>query len=214
MKKLLILTVLFAGFLQTAKAQALFKNDVLFDVYYGYATPGIPLRLVKELDGQTNAANKPYNPTTSIFGPIGLRAQYMVAESFGLGIDVSYEQKIGTWQSSNISYDADFNPIYSDTLGKYEVQKLKVMIRGAWEFVNTDKFTMNWANSIGYKAGGRTFFTGSADSVDLSISGKLFPVAIRSALGVRFFFTENIALNAELGIFGGGLLTGGITYKL
>jgi len=87
------------------------------------------------------------------------------------------------------------------------------MIRGSWEFVNTERFNMNWANSIGYKAGKRTFID-PEDDLGLSFSSGLVPVAIRSALGARFFLTPNIALNTEIGIFGGGLLVGGLTYKL
>jgi hypothetical protein len=221
MKKLLILTVIFAGFMQTAKAQALFKNDVLFEAYYGYATPGIILAAINTLDGETNSNGKPYDPKTSVLGPIGLRVQYMASESFGIGLDVNFEQKTGTWQSASLTYDSDGflvtdnngDYVYADGEGKYQVTKLKVMVRGAWEFVNTDKFTMNWANSIGYKAGGRTL-EDTAGDLGVSFSGNLVPVAIRSALGARFFFTENVALNAEVGLFGGGLLTGGITYKL
>jgi len=223
MKKIFTLTALFIAITFIAKAQisteqndegkALYDNDVLFDVYYGYAIPGVFLASINALEGGTNYAGNPYSPKTSVLGPVGLRVQYMVSNSFGIGIDANYEQKTGTWQGSEYQTDENGNGYYVDSEGKYQVTKLKVMIRGSWEFVNTERFNMNWANSIGYKAGKRTFID-PEDDLGLSFSSGLVPVAIRSALGARFFLTPNIALNTEIGIFGGGLLVGGLTYKL
>ena len=46
------------------------------------------------------------------------------------------------------------------------------------------------------------------------ITGGVTPLAFRSALGFRFFFTDNIGLVTEFGAFGGGTIVGGLSVKL
>ena len=202
---------------------ALLKNDVIFEAYYGYAIPGVVLAEINNLSnaGWSNSAGAPYTSKTSVLGPIGLRVQYMATDNIGIGLDVNYEQKTGSWESLNIQYDENGNIVYDDnynlvlanTAGDFEVWKLKVMARLSWEIINTERFTLNWANSIGFKAGGRTL-NDPADDLLLAGEGDVFPIAIRSAFGARFFFTEHIALNTEAGLFGGGLIVAGLSYRL
>jgi hypothetical protein len=232
MKKLLtlwLITVLFSQIVnaqisqETTRDKGLIKNDLLFEAYYGYAIPGVVLAEINGLSnaGWTNSAGYPYTSKTSVLGPIGLRMQYMVSDNLGIGLDVNFEQKSGSWESLNVQYDENgliiydesFKAILTNTEGEFQVWKLKVMARFSWELINTERFTLNWANSIGFKAGDRTLID-PAEDLFLAGEGDVFPIAIRSALGARFFFTENIALNTEAGLFGGGLLLAGLSYKL
>ncbi len=213
MKKL-IGTLLISAITTISMAQAWEKNDISVDVYYGYVGPGLILRAIDELSGD-NIAGEAYNPKTTVIGPVGLRAQYMVANKFGIGLDVNYETKTGTWNEGISEYNTITGFYdYSNYAASYSVTKLKVMLRTSWEFVNTDKFTMNWANSIGYKAGTRTLDAGGSDNLGIDLSGSVSPIAFRTALGARYFITDNINIHADGGFFGGGWITGGISYKL
>lgn len=175
-------------------SQAWEKGDVAIDLYYGYFGGGA-------LVG-TYALNT--NGEKSVLGPVGLRAQYMVATKFGIGIDASYQSAKATWSG----WDEDY--INQDYAASYTVTKIKFMVRTSWEFVNTDKFTMNWANSVGYKSTSRLL-----DANESAVVGGGTPLAFRTALGMRFFLTENINIHADiLGIGGGGIVLAGLSFKL
>ena len=212
--KNLIASIIISSVATISMAQAWEKKDISVDIYYGYVGPGIILRSIDGLSGD-NIAGQSYDPKTTVIGPIGLRAQYMVGNKFGIGLDVNYETKTGTWNEGVYEYNDDtFDYDYSSYAASYSVTKLKVMVRTSWEFVNTDKFTMNWANSIGYKAGKRKLDTGGGDVLGLESSSNVSPIAFRTALGARFFITDNFNIHADGGFFGGGWITGGISYKL
>ncbi len=197
-----------------SQAQAYEQGNFIVDVYYGYTGPGLILRSIDLLNEEVNSAGNSFNAKTSVTGPAGLRLQYMISDNFGVGVDASFEQKNASWTGAVFQdYDVNGNPIYGEVEGTYNVTKIKAMVRTSWEFVNTDKFTVNWANSIGYKAGGRTFDDASEET-EIDFSGNLFPIAFRSAVGMRFFFTENLGAHVEFGAFGGGMILGGLSLKL
>ena len=194
--------------------EALQQGDVFFDAYYGYAIPGIVLSLVKDLDGTQNIDGNPYTIKTRVVGPIGFRTNYMVSSSFSIGLDLVYETKRAEWRSIRDEYNNatnEFNEV--EYVGTYNVRRYKAMVRGSWFFVNTDRFTMNWANSVGFKAGERELVD-PGQFLDFSFSGRVFPIAIRTALGARFFVTPNINIHTEVALFGGGSLIAGLSYKL
>lgn len=169
------------------------KGNVVFDVYYGPAGPGLLARGLTVDGGET-----------SFLGPIGLRAQFMVADAFGIGVDAHYATRGATWPS----FDLDGN----DHQDSYKVQRIRVMARFSWELVRSERFGLNWANSIGYKNVSRSLDDPDYNS-GLSFTGSI-PVGFRTAMGARFFATDNIALNADIGFFGGAFVHGGLSIKL
>ena len=203
-------------------AQVYDKGNAVIDIYYGYVGPGAILSAVKAVEGEVNLAGTNYNPSTTIIGPLGLRAQYMVSPNFGLGLDVSYERKSAAWTDAVAVMDSDgfvaTGPngfaTYENTNSSYSVTKVKMMIRTSWEFINTEKVSLNWANSIGYKTGERSFNNISDSFFSFSVSQRVWPIALRSALGARYFITDNIGAHIEFGVFGGGVILGGASFKL
>lgn len=178
------------------------EGDIIIDVYYGYINKDV---------WQATITKAP-NGKTSTIGPTGARIQYMASDNFGIGVDISFQKRSGTWSDTYSQWNSTTNSYENiDYNATYSTTKIKAMIRTSWEFVNTEKFTMNWANSFGYKQVSR-IWTDPYNEFDLS--GLSIPLAIRSALGVRFYFTDNIAIHAEGGVFGGGLLLGGVSIKL
>lgn len=168
------------------------KGNIIFDVYYGPAGPGLAARVLAEND----------NGKTSYMGPLGIRAQYMLSNAFGIGFDGHYATRGATWTSYDLSgdpYDAS-----------YKVVRIRAMARFSWEFLRTERFNMNWANSIGYKSLVRTW----DDPFSTEENPGWNPIAFRTALGFRLFFTDNIGLNADIGFFGGAFVHGGLSVKL
>lgn len=132
--------------------------------------------------------------STSFTGPVGIQFQYMLSDKFGIGLDASYQNK----SSALVDLDVDLTII-------------RAMVRTSLEFYNTEKFQMNWANSIGYRSATYTF--SGPLSNGFSLKG-LSPLAMRTALGLRYLFTENIGLSMELGLGGGNFINTGLTVKL
>lgn len=193
------------------------QHDIIIEPYYGYVGPGLFIRAIMLNKDFINEAGVPYNPQYSTFGPIGLRAQYMLSENFGLGVDVNYESKVATWNAAIYEgVDRYGNYIYTQAQGKYEITKLKLMIRTNWEFYKDDKFSMNWSNSLGYKLGNRYFYDPALDYTnnDVDFSSPLVPIAFRSSIGTRYYFNDFIGIHGEIGFFGGGWILAGLSIKI
>ena len=189
--------------------QAWEKDNINVDAYYGYISPGTILNSVDKLSGK-NRVGVNYDPQTFVVGPVGIRLQYMISSNFGVGLDLNYESKKASWNEDDYDYAVGE---FKNQEATYSVTKIKAMVRTSWEFVNTDKFTMNWANSIGFKTGNRIIDAGDDGNVGISTED-VAPIAFRTALGARFFITDNININASGGFFGGGWWTIGLGYKL
>ena len=177
------------------------EGGMQFDLYH--AVPphqGIIFRAVSTVsDGET--------VDVSVLGNLGLRFQYYVKPKFALGLDLNY-----TKRTADLTYVGGITGLsYTDAI---QQTIIRAMIRTSWEFVDSEKFHMNWANSIGYRTADWTF--SSTDPLfipDADWTGGGFP-AFRTAIGMRVMFTENVGLNLEIGVGGGSVANGGLTIAL
>lgn len=191
-----------------AFGQAFEQGSLSIDASYGFVARGTILNSVDQLSGQ-NRAGMNFDPQTFVVGPVGIRLQYMVFEKFGVGLDLNYQYKKASWNEDDYDYVVgEFDNIQAT----YSETKIKAMVRTSWVFINSDNFTMNWANSIGYKGGNRLIEAGDDDNVGI-YTADVAPIAFRTAVGARLFITDNININAETGLFGGGWLNVGFGYK-
>lgn len=188
------------GFNNKAVAQVE-QGNIIVDLYYGYPNFG------KKLADGVNTASSEID--VSGIGPAGLRVEYLLADNFGLGIDFIYN-------STNLSFTADSLNTSGDVVATYNVkttaQRIRVMLRANYHFVQTDAMDAY----VGFGAGTNNRFwavkTDFPNYDDESISGTLLPVSARICLGTRFYFTENIGANVELGL-GGPLISAGLSLK-
>lgn len=193
--KLNILGMATFGLMVTSSmGQVVEKGKVMFDLYYGYA----PLNTagVQALTSGTGSV--------SSLGPIGGRFQYMVGEKVGLGLDMHYQASSATWE------DLDTLGMSTGYMNNYEVDKIRAMVRLSWEFLRKERFSMFWANSIGYRKVNRSWTYGDPERSSYTFKS-FVPVATRTAIGARYFFTDNIGVNLEVGLSGGALIQGGIS---
>ena len=72
---------------------------------------------------------------------------------------------------------------------------------------------MYFGVGTGWRSKSWTFESNQPD-YDPGTFESLNPIAFRIALGGSYYFTDNIELNLELGLGGGGLARGGIAFKL
>ena len=196
---LLVATI---GFNSSAYGQVE-EGNIIIDPYYGYPNFGRSFfdLFVDEnnIDGvQLNA-----------FGPAGLRAEYMLADNFGMGIDFIYNGVSGSGTIDSLNTDGTTFASY-DT--KLYMRRFRIQLRANYHFVQTgslDAYVGFGAGTNFRQIGIKTDYPNVDDE---SIGATLIPVSARIALGARYYFTDNIGFNTELGL-GGPLLSLGVSLK-
>lgn len=185
------------------------QGNILIDLYYGF--PNSSKSLYKTFDENEGFEAKG-------FGPLGIRGSYMVADNFGVGVEVNYVAGGAIYTET----ETVTNPnTLATTTEEYsierEVTKLRLMARLDYHFVQTSVVDAYVGFGAGYKAKNTTWTTNEPGGIVEELEGGFlegaFPVAMRVAVGTRFFFTDNIGINVELGLGGGPLLGGGLSLK-
>ena len=188
-----------------SNAQAVETGNIIIDPYYGY--PNFGRGIVQVITSYEDLSEANIKPT--VIGPAGLRFEYMVADNFGIGFDFIYNSAAITFDKDSLNSD---NTVHST----YEVnaysRRYRFQIRANYHFVQEDNFDAY----VGFGAGSNTrsirFTTDYPNYRNNGGSGSLLPFSARIALGTRYFFSDNIGLNLELGI-GGPLISGGLSFK-
>ena len=200
----------------TAMAQSpVAQGNFIIDPYVGIPNWANSILYAKydeeNTDGtQTNVSNYKVNGSMLSYGG---RFEYMLDESFGLGLDVNYEE-------SGFNFDYDDYDSISMTVTKYNYDytatKIRGMVRMNKHFVQNDRVDAYFGIGAGYKYVKRQAYEENITSGTRTESGTgkaLVPVTFRFAIGTRIYFTENIGANIELGAFGGALLQFGLSAK-
>lgn len=207
MKKLVFFLTFTVGavFSNNVSAQAVEQGNVIFDGYYGF--PNLYTTVFK-----TAYANSGTEVNLKIngIGPLGFRAEYMVADKMGVGIDVGFNNSKITYQEEGYDPNTNSTVMYDYT---FSTQKLGVMATLNYHFLDNDKVDAYAAFGMGY--GNRSFKFESTDPnyVEANISG-LIPVASKISVGMRYFFTDNLGANLALGFGQGGIINAGLSFKL
>ena len=207
MKKLVYIT--FLGLIlglnsTTASAQALSQGNFVADLYYGGPNWG------KLLMERGSASNVDFSGVTGI-GPAGIRLEYMVGDRIGVGADVIYNSF-----KSTVKYDStDSQGATKTYIGEAGMQRLRIHARFNYHF---DVTNPNLDAYFGVGAGtNMRMWKISSDDPDfeqdeVTGNGAIFPVSARICTGIRYYFSPNIGVSAELGL-GGPLVSGGLTVK-
>ena len=210
MKKniLTILTVALSLASFKSNAQCISEGKILIDGYYGF--PNLYSAVFKSAYANSGSeANLKFGS----LGPVGLRAEYLLTDKVGLGLDlgmnsssISYDQSTSVFNSTTNSYDAvTYNY-------KFSTKKVGAIVSFNYHFVENDNFDAYFVFGMGY--GTRSFnFTSNEPGYSTPSAKSLIPVASKIGVGMRYFFTENIGANLALGFGQGGLLNAGITAK-
>jgi outer membrane protein W len=200
MKKLILPLLALTMMLAPTKtnAQALEQGNVIIDAYYGF--PNLYSTVFKNLYESSNSTGL----TLGSQGPLGIRAEYLITDKVGFGIDLGMN-------SSSISYsEADINNNIYDY--KFTTRKIGAIFTFNYHFVENDKLDAYFVVGGGY--GNRTFKFTSTDPnyIEESVES-IIPISYKIGLGMRYFFTENIGANLALGLGQGGLVNAGISAK-
>jgi hypothetical protein len=216
MKKILIaLGVAFVSstsFAQTPTQQ----GNIIIDPYVGFMQSNI-LRDEISTFGGNPVSNWRLNGGQMGYGG---RLEYMLADNFGIGVDVNYvksgsnydiTRSDSVWNGATSMYDVTTNTYNYD----YTSVRLRAMLRMNYHFVQNERVDAYTGFALGYKHANRvwTVEDPNANEEDLSLEGALIPLAIRLALGTRIYFTDNIGMMIELGAGGGTPIQVGLSAK-
>lgn len=194
------------------------EGNVIIDVYAGVPNWANSLLYNQYDNSNSNAtAVSNYKVVGSMLS-YGGRAEYLIADNFGVGMDVNYEVSGFNYDYLNAVYDTvTFVTTSTPYNYNYSAKKLRAMVRLNYHFVQNDRVDVYAGFAGGYKyvkrVGTETNTITNIETNDASLSGALIPVALRLSIGTRIYFTNNIGAMIELGAFGGGLLQFGLSAK-
>lgn len=183
------------------------KGNFIFDPYYG--APNFGKNLIKDL---TFSNSNISSNGSGGMGPMGFRAEYLLADKFGLGVDFIYNSA-----SMDLSYDSlnTDGSLYKTYNGIAKMQRVRIQLRFNYHFVSTE----NLDAYVGLGAGTNTRIW-SIENTDSGYdfgkeqrAGSLIPFSMRFAAGVRYYFIPNLGFNAEIGL-GGPLVSAGLSLKI
>ncbi len=193
------------GFSSTATAQTQTgEGNIIIDPYYGF--PNFGVILANTADTQNDISNE--DITIGGIGPAGLRAEYMLSDKFGIGVDFIF---------NSVTLNGTADSLESgEVVETYDVKgymrRYRIQLRANYHFAQTDVLDAYVGVGAGTNIrsiGVKTDFPNYDNS---NLSGALIPVSMRLALGFRYYFTDNIGLQGEIGI-GGPLVAAGFSFK-
>lgn len=191
-----------------SSAQAVEEGSIIVDVYYGF--PNLYTTVFKA--AYANSGDE-LNLKIRGLGPVGIRGEYLVTDKIGLGLDIGLN-------NTSLEFD-EVSETFNSTTGNFEnvnytyefkTRKIGAIVCLNYHFLNNDKFDMFGTFGLGYA--NRSFDFTSTDPNYVATSVKsLIPIGSKIGLGMRYFFTENIGANLQLGFGQGGILNAGISAK-
>jgi hypothetical protein len=183
-------------------AQVNSQGSIIIDPYYGYPNFGKSFA-----EGLSSSASS--DVKIGGIGPAGIRAEYMLADKFGMGIDFIYNSLTTNFFEDSVDMNGTVVESYA---AKYAMQRFRVQLRMNYHFLDSDNIDAYVGFGAGTNIRRYSYSSDMPGSSTPAESGSLIPFSMRVALGMRYYFTENIGINTELGI-GGPILSGGISVR-
>jgi len=177
----------------SANGQAVEQGDVAIGAFYGSPSIGTlflqALLTADDSDFQTAAE-------FSFLGPVGIKAEYMVAEKLGIGIEASYS----TWSLTSATE-------------KFTATRIRLAPRFSYHLGSSDVFDSYFSLGMGFKNSTYKFTSDDPTAVFDESDLPSTPLTLRIAWGGRYYITEQFAIATELGFGGGYLISGGLVFK-
>lgn len=201
MKKIVLSLLMLVGS-SSIFSQAVSTGNFILDAYYG--GPNFEKNLYQSIEEAVGTQNF----SASGIGPAGLRGEYMIGETFGLGFDVIYNSNSYTY------FQVDsFN---TDIVNSYErsMNRLRIQMRFNFHFdVTNPNLDAYFGVAAGTNMRYKKYYVNGSESINDNFSLKtLIPFSMRVCSGVRYYFNQYIGLNAEIGL-GGPLVSAGLSVR-
>lgn len=198
MKKLLFVLALCAAMPFTkVQAQNMEQGAAIFSGGYGFMNLSKAL-FMTTIEGFNDVDGAEIS--SSAFGPLYVKAEYGVGESFSMGLNFAYIGMSASWDDEVNDYN-------------YKVSRnnMSFMLRLNKYWYNDNNIDVYTGFGLGYRTGGWKFESNDTFFDEEPLTA--FPFAFEATLGIRGYVTENIALYGEVGA-SKGLVQVGVSYKL
>ena len=177
----------------------------------------------------TDSLNPTEYTSTGIPIVLGFKAEYMVSNTIGLGIDVNYQENGVTATTTQNFVDGGGNVVQQEVQNVWTEQKLRIMARFQAHFGNSNK--IDWYGGAAVGVGlvlnrndpSYTQFQPDLNDypvilrptklIDFATKDMGLPIAIRGYIGARFMVSNNFGILTEVGLFSGALLNVGATIR-
>jgi hypothetical protein len=199
LKFMFVASIIAAPFVSQSQINT--KGSIIIDPYYGF--PNFGKAFLNSIESGNSSIN------TTAIGPCGIRAEYMLADKFGMGLDFIYNSMSATYQVDSLNID---NSIYKSYDAKLAMQRYRLQLRMNYHFVSEDKLDAYVGFGAGTNIRKYVYKNDMPNADTFTESGTLLPFSMRIALGMRYYFTNNIGFNAELGL-GGPLVSLGLSVR-
>jgi hypothetical protein len=202
----LIILIISISSISNIKAQAFKKNDIYFDCYFGY-----PKQLLTYTSIYYWTNNSKEVLKNNHYGIFGLRAEYLLADKFGFGLDVAFES--GVYKVKyNVSAVGYIPGEFEQTNKNFYVSNIVTM---NYHFIDgNDKLDVSLSLGAGLKFNYVNRFTNDPNYETFNSKSKSKYINMRFAANMKYFFTPKIGVNFSIGYYHGGLINTGVSYKL
>jgi hypothetical protein len=132
--------------------------------------------------------------STKFTGPFNLKYEYGISESWGMGLSLSYMSYNVGWGGE--SYDFDNDTTINIKEG-FKGSTIRAVAKFNYHFGGNENFDPYIGFGVGYAARSYKFYSNDPLAQELSIKG--IPIASEITLGMRYYFSPNVGIFAELG---------------
>lgn len=167
------------------------QGTILIDAFYG--GPYFNGALIKSAYSADSLNSTPHN-----YNQFGAKVEYLVNDKLGLGIE-------GTYALATVDYRGNDLKYYTAGMSKY-----RVLAKMNYHFATGEHIDPYLTWGVGYKS--TKIYTNEPGGVK-DINVNLIPLAFRAGIGMRYFFTDALGVNAEVGL-GGPMIQAGLSLKL
>ena len=169
------------------------QGTVLIDAFYGF--PYFNGTLLKAAYASDSVAT---NSTIRNLNHLGGKVEYMVSDKIAIGLEFTYADVKIHYQGSNSLW-------YTGGIRKY-----RILGKMNYHFATTASIDPYLTWGAGYK---NTKVYDDQPGTGPDVVLNLVPVAFRVGIGMRYFFTDMIGVNADVGL-GGPMMQAGLSLKL
>lgn len=179
------------------------SGNIVVDAYYGF--PNIFTQIWKsQIAAYYSNGYQGYEVSADGLGPLGGKVTYLLNRTIGLGLEANY-------------VTSDIQLVFNDagTVYFYKYTFLRYRVMGVMDinYAETQNFDAYASVRMGY-LGTQEKFTSNIPSATQYLGSYLPPVAFGITAGCRIFFSDMIGAHFEIGLGGGPLLKGGLSFKL
>lgn len=192
-------------------AQALEEKDLVIDAQMGY--PNLSYWKSGASFSHLSFGNESDNIHKSI-GQFILSTEFFLTDKIGLSIggNFGYYYDYQEWQQT--VYDGNTGEYTTNTyFSELRTTRFRFYVGPHFHLLRSERLDTYFGTKVGIKKSYFNERNNYPDGSGQNYIGFEFPVGLRLSYGLRYFVTEEFAINTEFGL-GGPLVSFGLSYKI